>query len=333
MTHVLQLEESGLYCPAGDFWIDPWEPVDTAFITHGHSDHCREGHQTYHGSNRSLPIMQLRVGDEPHFVGHEYGEVIEIGDATVSFHPAGHIRGSSQVRVEVDGKVWVVSGDYKRETDPTCESFEVVECDVFITEATFALPVYRWEPGEVVGRDIWEWWQRNEKASRASVLFSYTLGKAQRILAELAKHTDRRVYVHGAVEGLTDIYRDQGVEMLPTSKVVDEPDDRDWEGELVLTPPSANTPGFMKRFGEHRSAFASGWMRIRGIRRRRGFDHGFVLSDHADWDGLIRTVRETGARRVLATHGKTDSLVKFLREEGLEAEALQTAFGTSGDDQ
>ena len=314
----------GLHCPAGDFHIDPWRPVATALITHGHSDHARPGHGRYYAARAGLGILRKRLGDVQ-VAGLEYGEPVRLGRATVSLHPAGHVLGSAQVRIEADGGTWVVSGDYKRDPDPTCAPFEVVACDTFISEATFALPIYRWRPtAEVVG-EIWAWWQANARAGVASVLGCYALGKAQRVLAELRRHTDRPVYVHGAVAALTDLYRAAGVAMLPTVTVGSER--TDYAGELVVAPPGADGTPWMRRFGKASTGFCSGWMRVRGNRRRRGYDRGFVLSDHADWPSLLRTIRETGARRALLTHGHSDVLVRYLRERGLDAGALETAFG------
>lgn len=324
---MLTVDDNGLYCEAGDFYIDPWRGVPKdAVITHGHSDHARPGSARYHCSTRSVPILNHRLG-EPALVPHEFGEFFTFGDVKVSLHPAGHIRGSAQVRVELDGEVWVVSGDYKRASDPTCAPFEVVPCDTFITEATFALPIYRWEPGDEVAAEIVDWWKQNESKGNASILCCYSLGKAQRLLAELASYTDRTVFAHGALLPLTEIYRQDGVEMLRLENATEFDHPEDFAGELILAPPSALATSWVKRFRNHRAAFASGWMRVRGIRRMRGYDYGFVMSDHVDWPNLLRTIDETGCSRVLATHGKTDVLVRHLRELGYEADALETAFG------
>jgi putative mRNA 3-end processing factor len=259
---------------------------------------------------------------------------VPLGDTVVSFHPAGHILGSAQVRIESDGAVWVVTGDYKRQSDPTCAAFVPVPCGVLITEATFALPIYCWPDPEAVARDIVDWWHANRGAKRASVLFCYALGKAQRILAMLRAFTGDRVFVHGAVHGLTEIYRGAGVEMLPTTPVAETMRGKSFAGELVLAPEMAIGSTWMRRFGDHETAFASGWMRVRGNRRRRSFDRGFELSDHADWPALLRTVEESGARRVLATHGSSEPLARYLRESrGLDAGTIATRFsGTEGED-
>jgi putative mRNA 3-end processing factor len=319
----------GLYCPAGGFHIDPWKPTATAIITHAHGDHARLGSERYFGSSAGLPLLGERLPGST-IEALEYGERRRFGDAIVSLHPAGHILGSAQVRIEVDGRICVVSGDYKRAPDPTCAAFEVVPCDVFVTEATFALPVYRWPPmGEVV-RDVIAWWDECIAAGVPAVLFCYALGKAQRLLAEIALQTDRSVHLHGAMLALVARYRELGVEMAPTIAVAESARGRDFAGELVLAPPSAAGSVWMRRFANASTGFASGWMRIRGNRRRRGYDRGFVVSDHADWPALIDTIVATGARRVLPTHGNTDALVPYLRERGIDAEPLRTEYG--GDD-
>ncbi|QDG49527.1 ligase-associated DNA damage response exonuclease [Persicimonas caeni] len=344
-TPLLRPARGGLYCKVGGFYIDPEEPVDTAVITHAHSDHARPGHLIYYATRESLPLLERRVWtaeqaaspDEPrpHIQPVEYGESFVLGEAKVSLHPAGHLLGSAQVRVEHErdgtSEVWVVSGDYKRGEDPTCRPFEPVECDVFITEATFALPIYRWRSTREVVSDIYDWWEENRREGRTSVLFAYSLGKAQRVLAELTRFTDRRVLLHGALVDFVDLYRDAGVEMPPTKYVTEMDTSTDFSGELVMAPPSAFASSWMKRFGDYRTAFASGWMRVRGIKRRRGYDTGFVLSDHVDWPELLQSIEDVGARRVLATHGKTEALVRYLREErGLDAWGLESAYVDGG---
>ncbi|RYZ70078.1 MAG: ligase-associated DNA damage response exonuclease, partial [Proteobacteria bacterium] len=269
------------------------------------------------------PLLQTRLGIDSKFEVHPYGEKFKIGNATVSFHPAGHILGSSQVRVEYEGKVWVASGDYKRAHDPTCAPFEVVPCDVFITEATFALPIYRWDSGEQTAREVLKWWDENIKENRPSLLFCYALGKTQRLLAEIYQlDPNRQAFLHGAALNLTRQYREAGVEMIATSPVADVPKTEKFGGELILAPPSAFRSLWMKRFKSPSTGFASGWMRVRGARRRKGYDRGFVLSDHADWPGLLSTARDTGAQLILPTHGASETLSRKLIEMGLQAEPL-----------
>ena len=317
----------GLYCPRGDFHIDPWRPVARAVITHGHGDHARAGSGEYFTTRAGLPILQWRLGEQRYHV-HEYGDLFRIGDALVSLHPAGHVLGSAQVRIEVGGESWVVSGDYKRQPDPTCAPFEPVRCDTFITEATFGLPIYRWPDTPDVAREIVAW--RDECAARGetAVLYCYALGKAQRLLAELAAFTDRPAYVHGAVDTGVQVYRAAGIPMLETIPVAETTRGRDeLAGELVLAPPSAGGSAWMRRFRRVQQGFASGWMRIRGNRRRRNFDRGFVVSDHADWPALLRTVEESHAKRVIATHGNTDALVRALNERGIDTGVFRTDYG------
>jgi putative mRNA 3-end processing factor len=301
--------------------------VANAVITHAHSDHSRAGSAQYYATHAGLPIMKHRLGVETQIQGLAYGEVVQLGRAQISLHPAGHILGSAQVRVECDGEVWVVSGDYKRNPDPTCEPFEVVPCDVFITEATFGSPIYRWEEGPEIGAKIFAWWEQNAAGDQPSVLLCYSLGKAQRVLAELLAYTDKTVYLHGAVESLTKIYREQGIAMLPTRPVSEMDKSYSFAKDLILAPPSAHRSSWMKRFKNLDTAFASGWMQVRGARRRRGYDKGFVLSDHADWFDLVRTARETRAKKVLVTHGNSDVLSRYLTEIGIPAEPLETHFG------
>lgn len=310
-----------------------------AVVTHAHGDHARPGCGAYWCAAPGLGVARRRLGAEASITPLAYGEAADFGRARVSLHPAGHILGSAQVRVEVGGRVWVVTGDFKRQEDPTCAPFEVVRCDVLITEATFALPIYRWRPAGEVAAEVHAWWRENAAAGRVSVLFAYALGKAQRLLAELMRFTDETVYTHGAVEPLVEDYRAAGIAMLPTRRVAEEDEGirrkkGDWAGRLVLAPPSAAGTPWMRRFGAGAAfdtGFASGWMRIRGIRRRRGYDRGFVLSDHADWPDLVRTVEESGAERVLTTHGYAEALARHLSERGVESGVLRTEFGEEDD--
>jgi putative mRNA 3-end processing factor len=319
----------GLYCPPGDFHIDPSTPVARAVITHGHGDHARPGSREYWGAAPGYGLLRERLGLGAKINQLAYGEAIRLGDARVSLHPAGHVLGSAQVRIEVDGAVWVVSGDYKREADPTCAAFEPQACDVFVTESTFALPVYRWPDPAEVAREIHDWWQQCKTDGVCALLCCYSLGKAQRILAELRAYSAETVYLHGAMTRLVKLYRDAGVAMLPTDVVTNQTKTFDWKGRLVLAPPGASGTPWIKRFRPLSIGFASGWMRVRGSRRRQAYDRGFVLSDHADWPSLIRTIEQTGAQRVLAMHGHTDALVLYLRERGIDAAPLELHHGAS----
>ncbi|UYI13378.1 ligase-associated DNA damage response exonuclease [Myxococcus xanthus] len=329
---LMTVTPQGLYCVPGGFHVDPWRPVDRALITHAHGDHARSGSHRYLGARAGKGLLHRRLGADATIDTLDYGERLRINGVTVSFHPAGHVLGSAQLRVEHGGETWVVSGDYKRAPDPTCTPFEVVPCHTFITEATFGLPIFRWDATEQVAEDILRWWDTNRALGRAAVLFCYALGKAQRLLAELAKLTDRTVFVHGALHSLVDVYRNAGVRMLPTHRVSEVEKGTSFAGALVLAPPSASGTTWMRRFGEHETGFASGWMRVRGNRRRRGFDRGFVLSDHADWPDLLRTVKDTRAERVLVTHGYAEPLAHYLREQGVDAAPLATPFEGEAED-
>jgi putative mRNA 3-end processing factor len=317
---MIEDSPQGLFCPGGGFHLDPLGPVQRAVITHAHGDHARAGNASYLCTPQTAALLRRRLGEGAVVETLEYGERRRIGDVTVSLHPAGHMLGSAQVRIDGVQGVWVLSGDYKREPDPTCTPFEPLRCDVFITEATYALPIFRWDAPAGIAGEIASWWTAN--AGEASVLFCYALGKAQRLLAELAQLTDRPVYVHGAVEPFAAIYRAAGVRLLPTKHVEDR---ARLAGELILAPITARGSPWMKRFRAFEAGFASGLLRIRGTRRRRGFDRGFVISDHADWPGVLRTIRETGAQRVLATHGHRDALVRWLREAGVDAAPIGLA--------
>jgi putative mRNA 3-end processing factor len=330
---LVTLRPEGLYCEAGGFHIDPWRPVERAVITHAHADHARSGHRRYLAAAPGAGVLRARLGDVA-LQALPYGETIDLNGVRVSLHPAGHVLGSAQVRVEHRGEVWVVSGDYKVEADTTCAPFEPVRCHTFVTESTFGLPVYRWAPQAEVFAQIDRWWAGNAAEGRASVLFCYAFGKAQRLLAGVDASIGP-IVCHGAVEPLNDAYRTGGVVLPPTRRVTDMAGRADLARALVLAPPSAGGTAWMQRFPEPSDAFASGWMALRGARRRRGLDRGFVLSDHADWPGLARAIAATGAQRVVVTHGYVPVMVRWLTEQGLEALAFETAFrggdGEAGD--
>jgi putative mRNA 3-end processing factor len=323
---MLTETSAGLFCPAGGFHIDPWQPVPRAIITHAHGDHARPGSDAYLCTTDCARLLRRRFGSDASIQTADYGEIVQLGSVEVSFHPAGHVLGSAQIRLSGADGVWVISGDYKRTADATCTPFEPLRCDTFITESTFALPIYRWDPTDRVVDDIAAWWSDNATAGRTSVLFCYTIGKAQRVLAELVRLTDRIVFVHGMMVPMIDAYREAGIHLLPVASATERPRGSSFAGELVLAPlPARGTP-WMRRLGEISDAFASGLMRVRGVRRQRAFDRGFVLSDHADWPALLRTIAETGATRVLATHGHAEPLARYLREMGQDAGIIRTAW-------
>jgi putative mRNA 3-end processing factor len=321
--------DRGLYCAAGDFYIDPWRPVPRAIITHAHSDHARFGSEVYVCHRDTAPILRKRLGDVT-IETVTYGEILTRNGVELSLHPAGHVLGSAQVRVALNGETWVASGDYKLEGDGVSPAFEPLRCHAFITESTFGLPIYRWRPQGDVFAMIDLWRRENMAAGRASILFAYALGKAQRVLANVDPALGP-IVCHGAVEAINALYREAGIVLPPTRLVTEINNKRDFAQALILAPPSAAASPWLKRFGDYSDALASGWMQVRGNRRRRGLDRGFALSDHADWPGLIGTIEATGAERILVTHGYMEALTRYLREKGRDARALTTAYGDDED--
>ena len=330
MQDLIVQRAEGLYCPPGDFYIDPWRPVDRAVITHAHADHARSGHGHYLAAAPAEGVLRSRLGQGISLQTLAYGQQITHHGVTLSLHPAGHVLGSAQVRLEYrgagGGQIWVASGDYKVAPDATCTPFEAVRCDVFITESTFGLPIYRWRPDAELFADINTWWAANAALGRASVLLCYSFGKAQRILSGVDAGI-APIVVHGAVQTLNTAYRAAGVDLPATLTVEEVSDPADFKRALVLCPPGAAAGPWVKRFGDFSDAFASGWMQLRGARRRGAYDKGFVLSDHADWPGLMGAIAATGAGRVIVTHGSVPVLVRYLTEQGLQAEAFHTEYG------
>ena len=326
MQDLIVQRPEGLYCPPGDFYIDPWRPVGRAVITHAHADHARMGHGHYLAAAPAEGVLRARLGADIALQSVLYGQEVTHNGVTVSLHPAGHVLGSAQVRLAHGGQTWVASGDYKVAPDATCAPFEAVRCDVFITESTFGLPIYRWRPDAEVFAEINAWWAANAAVGRASMLMCYSFGKAQRILSGVDASI-APIVVHSAIQTLNTAYRAAGV-YLPETKLVSEvTDPEDFKRALVLCPPSAVSSPWSKRFGDFSDAFASGWMQLRGARRRGGYDKGFVLSDHADWPGLMQAIGATGASRVIVTHGSIPVMVRYLSAQGLQAEAFQTEYG------
>ncbi len=314
----------GLYCPPGDFYIDPWRAVSRAVITHAHADHARAGHAHYLVSAQSENVLRARFGNLP-MQTLAYGESVTENGVCISLHPAGHVLGSAQVRLAYGGQVWVVSGDYKLAADPTCTPFEAVVCDTFITESTFGLPIYRWPASHDVLQSINQWWANNASQGRSSLLYAYAFGKGQRLLAGLEKSIGP-IITHGSFDALNEAYRQSGVALPETLRVTDV-SEIDKKRALILAPPSAASSPWMKRFGEVSHAMVSGWMQIRGARRRRSVDRGFVLSDHADWPALLTAIQATGAERIIVTHGNTAALIRWLKESGRIAQAFETEYG------
>ncbi len=327
---LLTLTDEGLFCPAGGFYVDPWKPVARAVITHAHADHARPGSDHYLAADAGHLLLRTRLGESANISTLPYGTPVIQHGVRISFHPAGHVLGSAQVRLEHHGEVWVVSGDYKFSPDATCLPFEPVRCHTFLTESTFALPVYRWAPPEELFAGMNSWWRSNQAAGKTSVLYAYSLGKAQRLMAGIDA-TIGPIYTHGAVEKITRAYRSSGIELPATTPVsevsVPKGKAKPWAGALVIAPPSADGSPWARKFEPASAAVASGWMQVRGARRRKAVDRGFVLSDHADWPGLLAAVHASGASRVLCTHGFAAVLARYLREEGMEADVIATRYG------
>jgi putative mRNA 3-end processing factor len=322
---LLRLTDKGLYCPQGDFYIDPWKPVKKAVITHAHGDHARWGSKNYLSQSDSVPILKARLGNYSNFEGIPYFNKIQLNNVKISFHPAGHIIGSAQVRIEYQGEVWVVSGDYKLTDDLVCIPFEPVRCDTFITECTFGLPVYKWPRQNDVFQDIHQWWNSNIERGYSSVVFAYSLGKAQRILNNLDISIGP-VYVHGSIFNLNKAMSEAGLPVKEFPKVDLINKKADYKKALIIAPPSAERSNWMKRFQPFSTGVASGWMAIKGIKRRHAVDKGFILSDHADWEELNLAVNATGAENIFTTHGYTTQFAMWLQEKGLNTGIIPTKF-------
>ncbi len=327
---LIEFNDHGLFCPAGGFYIDPWKPVDKAIITHAHSDHARYGSADYLTHKRSVPIMKLRLGDIA-VQGVEWNEALSINGVQVSLHPAGHIIGSSQVRVAYKGEVWVVSGDYKIENDGLSGAFEPVPCDTFITESTFGLPIYNWKPQAAIYAAMQQWVMDNMAEGKNSVFIAYSLGKAQRVIDAISEITNK-IFVHGAVWNVQEAFLQNGEPLATVTKVVPEMDKKLFQQAVIIAPSGAENSPWMKKFAPYNLAVCSGWMQVRGNQRRRNADRAFALSDHADWNGLISAVEGTGAKKVYVTHGFQAVFSKYLNERGIEAEEVKTAYGNETDD-
>jgi putative mRNA 3-end processing factor len=322
---LIRLTDRGLYCDAGGFYVDPWHPVQRAIITHAHSDHARHGCRNYLGTTASRELFCLRLPADAEFQFLAYGEEIQIGGVKVSLHPAGHILGSAMVRIEHRGYVVLVTGDYKVGPDATCESWQPIKCNLMITESTFALPVYRWEEQRVTFDSINAWWRSSSDEGKCCLLYGYAVGKSQRLLAGLDRSIGP-IFTHGAVENGTRAYRATGVDLPLTTTVSEIPSGTSFAGAMVLAVPSAHGTPWMRRFGEVSTAMASGWMAIRGARRQRGVDRGFILSDHADWPGLLEAVDACKPEDVWVTHGYTAVLSRHLQSRGYRSVALDTHY-------
>lgn len=327
---LLEFTKKGIYCAQADVHIDPWRPVDKAIITHAHADHSRWGNKYYKATDLSEPIMRHRLGDI-NLETAKYGESWEVNGVKFSFHPAGHVIGSAQVRCEYKGEVWVASGDYKVENDGISTPFEPVKCDVFISECTFGLPVFKWKPQREIVDEIKSWWLGNRENKRISVIGAYALGKAQRLIRAL--EDEGPIYVHGSVHKINEALEKAGIAHFNNATYLTREVDKETLKEgLVIAPNSAIEGAWGKKLKGGSKAFASGWMQLRGMRRRRAADRGFVISDHADWEGLNTAIDATGAQKIIVTHGYTEIFSKWLNSKGLDCQIEGTDFGSEEQD-
>ncbi|RYY54024.1 MAG: ligase-associated DNA damage response exonuclease [Chitinophagaceae bacterium] len=329
-SQLIQFTDRGLYCSAGNFYIDPWKPVDKAVITHAHSDHARPGSKAYLCHHFTKPLLELRLGDYP-IESLEWNEPVWLDGVKVSLHPAGHIIGSSQVRVEYKGEVWVVSGDYKTEDDGISGQFEPVQCDTFITESTFGLPIYKWKPQAEIFSNIGNWIRENHEAGKTSILMAYSLGKAQRLLPCI-EATGLPIFLHGAVYNVHQTLVNAGWKLPFAERVAQDTPKELYKGNVVIAPGSADGTPWIKKFSPFNVGVCSGWMQVRGNRRRRNADAGFALSDHADWDGLLQAIKATGAQKVFVTHGFQSAFSRYLNELGIESAEVKTEYGTEDEE-
>lgn len=332
---LVVLRPEGLYCPLGDFYIDPWRPVDKAVITHAHGDHAHYGNNSYLAAEPGLPLLRARLGEQAHIQTLPYGQSLTIGSTEISFHPAGHVHGAAQIRINANGRIWVLTGDFRIVPDETTHPWEPVKCETLITESTFGLPIYKWPAQDVWAKDIASWWRQNLEQNNTSILLGYSLGKAQRLLAAIAKEMNNdfpgHIIAHGAVARINQAYKEAGVK-LPSTVNVMEISKAEINKSLVIAPPSAMGSTWLKRFTPYKISFASGWMALRGTRRRKGVERGFVVSDHADWDELNQAVKESQAERVIATHGYAEEFSHWLNDQGVRAQTFRTEYGNEEED-
>ena len=320
---LLEFNINGIYCPQADTYIDAWRPVDRVIISHGHADHSKYGHKKYLTHHFNVPIVKHRLG-KVNIEGKSWGEKFSINGVHFSLHPAGHVIGSSQVKIEYKGEVWVYSGDYKRENDGISTPFELVKCHTFITECTFGIPAFSWKNQNEVMEEINQFWNECKLLNQTAIVFAYSLGKAQRLIANLNLDIGK-IYTHAAVENLNEVIRTY--KNLPeTYKITRETKKEELLGNLVIAPPSTHGSSWLKKMVPYVTSSASGWMTFRGARRRRAIDRGFVLSDHVDWKDLVKTIRETEAENIVCTHGYKEIFSKYLNEIGYNAFIENTPF-------
>ena len=309
---ILQ-KSQGLYCEPANVWIDPYKPVEKAIITHAHSDHFTNGCREYICSIETGLLLRKRFGNNINLKTFDYDKNFFINGINFSLHPSGHILGSSQIKINAGSEVWLITGDLKRQKDKTCRSYKKLKTDFLICESTFALPIFNWESTQKIIDNITKWVFQNEDST--SILFCYSLGKAQRLLSELITQNLKNIYVHKSINNMNIIYKKLGIELEEAKLFNNDIEINNIKNSLLLLPPSLNNRNFLKKFNRVQTGFASGWMSIRALKKRSGYDKGFTISDHADWKGLIKTIRESEAKRVFLNHGEGEYLANFLRDK------------------
>ena len=324
-NQLIQFTKKGIYCPQGKFFLDPWYPVDYAIISHGHADHARWGMKRYLCTNDSKAILQHRLGADIMIESIPYGKEITVNEVKVSFHPAGHVIGSAQIRLEYKGYVVVFTGDYKTQPDFITQPFESIKCHTFITESTFGLPIYNWKSEEDLQNELQSWVKTNQQNNRTSVFLGYSLGKAQRLMSLLVGCDD--IYVHRSIYNLNNAILESGIKLPETKLWSADLNKKTLENKIIIAPPAILGSRMLKRLPNPATAICSGWMQIRGNRRWQAVDAGFAVSDHADWNGLIHAVKASEAEQVYVTHGSQAVFSKYLNEIGIKANELVTEYG------
>jgi putative mRNA 3-end processing factor len=328
---LIKFTNKGIYCEQGDFYIDPWQPVNLAVTTHGHADHVKWGNKAYLCHELTKPTLNQRLGPDLVIETLPYNKEISINGIKLSLFPAGHVIGSSQIRLEYKGEVCVVSGDYKVEYDGISTAFEPVKCHTFVSESTFGLPIYKWQPQDVIFGQIRNWVSDNQDKGKTSVLVAYSLGKAQRLIKNLAAYSD--IYVHNSIANLNEGFIKAGVDLPETIRITPDTKKDSMQQGLVIVPPALADGKWMKTLQSAATGVCSGWMQVRAGRRWRSADAGFALSDHADWPGLLKAIEATSAEKVFVTHGFTATFSKYLNEIGIESEEVKTQYGNEEEEE
>ena len=313
-SYLIEYTSSGLYCELADTWIDPIKPVKRALITHAHMDHFTFGCDEYISTYETAVIMKERIGREINIKTYDYEKEFKINGIKISLHPSGHILGSSQIKFSLADEKWLITGDFKRQKDETCKEYEIVKTDYLISESTFGLPIFKWDEPQNTATDIAKWVKNSQEIT--SILFCYSLGKAQRLLKEISKTNFRNnIYTHSSISRMNNCYKKLGIEIIDTKEFEKNKNSEYYKGNLIILPPSLNKSSYLKNFKDIQTGFASGWMSIRALRKRSGYDKGFSISDHADWIAILRTIKESKAKNVFFHHGDSEVLNKYLKEK------------------